>query len=49
MALPQAKQDVTEARLATLSLPDTGWTAAARRDALARLRETGLPTARDEY
>lgn len=34
MALPQAKQDATEARLAALSLPDgSGWSKAAREDA----------------
>ncbi|MWD27816.1 Fe-S cluster assembly protein SufD [Aquicoccus sp. SCR17] len=49
MALPQAKLDATEARLATLTLPEGGWSAAARRDALARLREMGLPGRRDEY
>ncbi|MGK7653011.1 Fe-S cluster assembly protein SufD [Roseovarius sp. B08] len=50
MALPQAKQDATEARLAALSLPDAaGWSKAARQDALARLRAAGLPQRRDEY
>ena len=49
MALPQPKADLTEARLAGLTLTETGWTGAARRDALARLRQMGLPTARDEY
>lgn len=50
MALPQAKQDATEARLAALSLPEaSGWTKAPREDALARLRAAGLPHARDEY
>ncbi|QFT93050.1 FeS cluster assembly protein SufD [Roseovarius sp. THAF9] len=50
MALPQAKQDATEARLAALSLPDgSGWSKAAREDALARLRAAGLPHRRDEY
>ena len=49
MALPQAKLDVTEARIAALTLSDDGWSAPARRDALARVRAMGLPTARDEY
>ncbi len=50
MALAQAKQDVTEARLAALSLPEgAGWIKAAREDALARLRAMGLPGRRDEY
>ncbi|MBS0123968.1 SufB/SufD family protein [Thetidibacter halocola] len=49
MALPQAKQDTTEARLSRLSLPEGGWPEAARRDALTRLRAMGLPNARDEY
>jgi Fe-S cluster assembly protein SufD len=49
MALPQAKQDTTEARLSGLSLPEGGWPEAARRDALTRLRAMGLPNARDEY
>lgn len=49
MALPQAKQDATEARIAALSLPEGGWADAARREALARVRVMGLPNARDEY
>ena len=50
MALPQAKQDVTEARIAGLSLPDGAvWARNAREDALGRLRVMGLPGARDEY
>ncbi|MCZ0961573.1 SufB/SufD family protein [Paracoccus benzoatiresistens] len=38
-----------DARLAALSLPQGGFTAAARRDALARLQDMGLPGPRDEY
>lgn len=38
-----------EARLAALTLPQGGFAAAARRDALARLQEMGLPGPRDEY
>ena len=49
MAAPQIKFDATEERLATLSLPEGGWSASARRDALARVRAMGLPHARDEY
>lgn len=41
--------DVLEARLAALSLPAGGFTAAARADALVRLRAMGLPGSRDEY
>ena len=44
------KREATEARLATLRVPDgPPWAAAARRDALARLRDMGLPMPRDEY
>jgi Fe-S cluster assembly protein SufD len=50
MALPQAKTDATEARLAHLQMPDgAGWANDARADALSRLRAMGLPGARDEY
>ena len=49
MALPQAKQDATEARLAGLTLPEGGWSEGPRREALARLTAMGLPGARDEY
>ncbi|MCK0151043.1 SufD family Fe-S cluster assembly protein [Marivita sp. S6314] len=49
MALPQVKLDATDARLAAMSLPDGGWSDAARKDALARLRAMGLPSGRDEY
>ncbi|EEE38353.1 FeS assembly protein SufD [Rhodobacteraceae bacterium KLH11] len=49
MALPQAKQTVTEERLATLTMPDAGCTKKAREAALARLRQMGLPGRRDEY
>lgn len=50
MALPQVKQDATDARLAALTLPGgSGWLGAARADALARVQATGLPGARDEY
>ncbi|MEX0337893.1 MAG: SufD family Fe-S cluster assembly protein, partial [Arenibacterium sp.] len=49
MALAQRRYDATEARLASLSLPEGGWADAARRDALSRLRAMGLPERRDEY
>ena len=49
MALAQPKLEATEARIAALDLPRGGWSGAARRDALARLRAMGLPTRRDEY
>ncbi|MEM8729328.1 MAG: Fe-S cluster assembly protein SufD [Pseudomonadota bacterium] len=49
MALPQATQSVTEARLAMLDLAPTGWSGAARKEAHARLLEMGLPQGRDEY
>ena len=38
-----------DARLAALTLPQGGFTAPARRDALARLQDMGLPGPRDEY
>ncbi|MEP2640302.1 SufD family Fe-S cluster assembly protein [Roseobacter sp.] len=40
---------LTEARLAGLSIPSGGWSDAARKDALSRVRATGLPERRDEY
>ena len=50
MAVAQVKSDTTEARIATLTMPQgAGWAAAARADALARLRAMGLPNRRDEY
>jgi Fe-S cluster assembly protein SufD len=50
MALPQAKIDATEARLAALSLPEgSGWAREAREAALARVTAMGLPHRRDEY
>lgn len=49
MAVAQAKLDAAEARLATLDLPQGGWSAAARKDAVARLQTMGLPVKRDEY
>ncbi len=49
MALPQTKVDATEARLSGMEQPQGGWTALARGQALARVREMGLPARRDEY
>jgi len=49
MALPQAKIDATDARLAGLDLPTAGWSADTRADALTRVRAMGLPGRRDEY
>ncbi|MCU9846604.1 SufD family Fe-S cluster assembly protein [Defluviimonas sp. WL0024] len=53
MASPMRKDEArvaaTEARLAALDLPKGGFTAHARANALARLREMGLPGRRDEY
>lgn len=50
-ALAKARQDSLAARLATLELPagEGGWLRAARQEAMARLREMGLPVRRDEY
>ncbi|MHA6323605.1 Fe-S cluster assembly protein SufD [Roseivivax sp. CAU 1753] len=49
MAVPQLKIDATEARLGGMQLPSGGWSEAARKDALSRVRAMGLPHARDEY
>lgn len=49
MAVPQAKIDATDARLAGLDLPTTSWSADIRADALTRVRAMGLPGRRDEY
>ena len=50
MALPQLKQDATDARLAALSMPlGAAWAVEARGDALARVTKMGLPSRRDEY
>ncbi|MCR9088689.1 MAG: SufD family Fe-S cluster assembly protein [Rhodobacteraceae bacterium] len=50
MALPQVKLDATEARLASMTLPEGGaWISEARDDALSRLQAMGLPSRRDEY
>lgn len=49
MAVAQAKQDALSARIAGLALEKSGWSAAARADALTRLSAMGLPHKRDEY
>lgn len=49
MALPQPKQDATDARLAAMTLPLGGWSEPARKEALARVQAMGLPGRRDEY
>ncbi len=46
MAVAQTKSDN---RLAALTVTATGWSAAPRADALARLQTMGLPQRRDEY
>ena len=49
MGATAEKLDLTEARIAGLTLPQGGWSEATRKDALARLRAMGLPGRRDEY
>ena len=49
MAEAAAKLDPTEARIAGLSMPESGWTLPARQAAAARFREMGVPQRRDEY
>jgi Fe-S cluster assembly protein SufD len=50
MALPKARLDATEARLATLDVPKgAAWATEARMAALDRVRRMGLPGRRDEY
>ncbi len=50
MALAKLKIDTTEARLADVVVPQgAAWGNAARADAMARVRQMGLPTKRDEY
>ncbi|MGB3146758.1 MAG: SufD family Fe-S cluster assembly protein [Paracoccaceae bacterium] len=44
-----ARSDLTEALLAAVPQPKGGFSAPARAEALARLRQMGLPTKRDEY
>ena len=49
MAEPAPQTSITEEMIAARTMPDTGWSVAARQDALARLRAMGLPHRRDEY
>ena len=49
MADVAVKSDLTEARIASLTMPEGTWVAPLRADALARLRAMGLPQRRDEY
>ncbi len=49
MARAKPKSDALEPRLAALRFDESGWQAAARSDALARLTAIGLPGRRDEY
>ncbi|NIZ12249.1 SufD family Fe-S cluster assembly protein [Phaeobacter sp. HF9A] len=49
MALPELKQTTTEARLASVTLPEGGCLEPARRAALSRVQGMGLPDRRDEY
>ncbi len=48
-AAPQIRAEALAARVAGLSPPARGWTAAPRRAAAARLAAMGLPVRRDEY
>ncbi|WP_370401423.1 Fe-S cluster assembly protein SufD [Sulfitobacter sp. JB4-11] len=49
MAEPATKPNPTEVMIAAREMPQSGWSMAARKDALARLRAMGLPERRDEY
>jgi Fe-S cluster assembly protein SufD len=49
MALPELKQSATDARLASMQLPEGGCLKAAREAALSRVQTLGLPSRRDEY
>lgn len=49
MAQANLQETATEAMISGLSMPQGGWTQAAREDALARVRAMGLPQRRDEY
>ncbi|QMU59142.1 MAG: Fe-S cluster assembly protein SufD [Boseongicola sp.] len=49
MTLPASELSETEERLMSMSLPKGGFTAEARTSALARVRQIGLPSRRDEY
>ncbi|PVA08807.1 Fe-S cluster assembly protein SufD [Pelagivirga sediminicola] len=50
MTAANPRHSQTEARLDAIGVPDgAGWTLAARKDALTRVRAAGLPQRRDEY
>ncbi|WP_113912891.1 Fe-S cluster assembly protein SufD [Roseovarius dicentrarchi] len=50
MAVANLRHSQTEERLNAVTLPENaGWSRAARKDALARVRAMGLPQRRDEY
>lgn len=49
MAEAALSQTPIQERLSVLDLPTGGWSEAARRDALSRVTEMGLPDRRDEY
>lgn len=49
MTAPVKTNDVTDERLAGLTMPLNGWSKDARKDALARVQAMGLPSRRDEY
>jgi Fe-S cluster assembly protein SufD len=49
MAEAAVKPDATEERIASLAMPQGGWSEVARKDALTRLSAMGLPNRRDEY
>ena len=50
MALAKSKSEITQARLAGLHLPEGGeWITSARKAALKRVQDMGLPSRRDEY
>ena len=49
MAVPDRRLSETDARLEALRMPEGGWAAPARLEALARVQAMGLPQRRDEY
>jgi Fe-S cluster assembly protein SufD len=49
MTIAQEKLETVNALIDALALPDGGWSTDARADAVARLRDAGLPGRRDEY
>jgi Fe-S cluster assembly protein SufD len=49
MAEAALKQTPTDMMIASLQMPQGGWSEAARKDALSRVKTMGLPQRRDEY